>query len=265
MSSLVSVYGPVESWRVGRSLGVDLLLVNSICSFRCVYCQLGKINVHTIERKVYVPTTRVLADLKASNWREADVITLSGSGEPTLAANLGEVIREIKALTGKPVLVLTNATTLNDALVRRELGAADKVFCKLDAADERTFRMVARPVTGLTLQSILEGIKQFRDEYTGHLAVQIMLMRLHRRQAEAFARLLSEIRPDEVQLNAALRPIPRDWLPEARGNNRSISVPAVRAKTMSQEEAAHFEAELRRLTGLKLTSVYQRKLKTLQS
>lgn len=100
------MYGPVESWRVGRSLGVDLLCDTSVCSFRCVYCQLGALNLHTGERRVYVKTGRVLADLEASRWREADVITLSGSGEPTLAANLCEVVRSIKALTGKPTLVL---------------------------------------------------------------------------------------------------------------------------------------------------------------
>jgi len=93
MSTPSTVYGPVDSWRVGRSLGVDLLCDTSVCSFRCVYCQLGAINLHTSERRVYVKTERVLADLEASRWREADVITLSGSGEPTLAANLGEVIR----------------------------------------------------------------------------------------------------------------------------------------------------------------------------
>jgi wyosine [tRNA(Phe)-imidazoG37] synthetase (radical SAM superfamily) len=167
-----TVYGPVDSWRVGRSLGVDLLCDTSVCSFRCVYCQLGGINLHTGERRVYVKTGRVLADLEASRWREADVITLSGSGEPTLAANLGEVIRAVERLTCKPVLVLTNATTLNDARVRRDLRLADEVFCKLDAADERAFRIVARPVAGITLRSVVEGVKRFRAEYAGRHSVK---------------------------------------------------------------------------------------------
>src|SRR5688572_4532892 len=129
-----TVYGHVRSWRVGQSLGVDMLFTSSICSFRCVYCQLGKIEIPTTERKVYVATEKVLADLEASAWEQADVITFSGSGEPTLAANLGETICAIKARTGKPVMVLTNATMLNDPGVRADLMAADKVFCKLDAA-----------------------------------------------------------------------------------------------------------------------------------
>lgn len=254
-----TVYGPVESWRVGRSLGVDLLAVNSICSFRCVYCQLGAINVHTRERKVYVPTRRVLSDLAASRWREADIVTLSGSGEPTLAANLGEVVRGVKSITGRHVLVLTNATTLNDAEVRRDLRAADKVFCKLDAADERTFRTLARPAAGVTLRGVVDGIKCFRSEYRGRLGVQTMLLLPRRQKAEAFARLLEEIRPDEVQLNAPLRPVPRGWFPGARGNAGSTNVPAVRVKTFSSEEAARFESRLRELTGLKIVSVFRHK------
>lgn len=253
-----TVYGPVESWRVGRSLGVDLLCDTTVCSFRCVYCQLGSINLHTNERGVYVKTERVLADLEASRWREADVITLSGSGEPTLAANLGEVIRAVKTLTGKPVLVLTNATTLNDARVRRDLRHADEVFCKLDASDEHAFRIVARPVAGITLRSTVEGIKRFRAEYAGRLAVQVMLMRSHIGRADAFARLLEEIRPDEVQLNAPLRPVPRVWHREARGNSEPVTTAAAHVRTLSREEAARFESRLQELTGLKIISVYRR-------
>lgn len=257
MTSVSTIYGPVRSWRVGLSLGVDLLCVNSICSFRCIYCQLGKINVHTIERKVYVSTERVMADLKASAWAEADIITLSGSGEPTLAANIGEVIREIKSLTSKPVLVLTNATTLNDASVRRDLYQADQVFCKLDAADERSFQMINAPVPGITLRSIIEGIKAFKAEYRGHLAIQTMLMPLHMKQVEQLADLLNEIRPDEAQLSAPLRPIPRRWFIEARGNYESAPFPAVSAKAVGRDDAAQIEMMLRKLTGLRVTSVYR--------
>ena len=256
MGSISTVYGPVRSWRVGLSLGVDLLCINSICSFRCNYCQLGKINVHTDERRVYVPTERVMADLRASQWQEADVITLSGSGEPTLAANIGEVIEEIKALTGKPIVVLTNASTLNEAGVRRDLRGADKVFCKLDAVDDYTLKIINRPVKGITLRSIVDGIKVFKKEYEGHLGIQSMLQRLNSKYVRQLARLLIEICPDEVQINLPLRPIPRTWRLEARGNNDSYSVPAIRPKTIRREEIARIEATLRDLTGLKIISVY---------
>lgn len=250
-----TVYGPVRSWRAGVSLGVDLLSINSICSFRCLYCQLGKINLHTSARKVYVPTERVMTDLIRSSWHVADIVTLSGSGEPTLAANLGEVIGQIKALTGKPVLVLTNGTTLNDPLVRLELCEADKIYCKLDASCEETFKRINRPVKGITLQSVITGLKALRKEFTGELAIQLMLTPLNVKQTEQFARILNEIKPDEVQLNLPLRPIPRKWLIDARGNNNILSVPSAHMKTITQEKAAQFEATLKYLTGLRVSSV----------
>src|SRR5688572_13838007 len=136
MTEVSTVYGPVDSWRLGRSLGVDLLCVDSVCSLRCVYCQLGRVNVRTAERRVFGRTA----------WREADCVTFSGSGEPTLAENLGEVMREVKRLTALPVNVLTNSAQLASARVRRDLRGADAVFCKLDAGEEETFRIINRPV-----------------------------------------------------------------------------------------------------------------------
>ena len=245
-----AVYGPVDSWRVGRSLGVDLLCVDSVCSFRCVYCQLGRINVHTGERRVYVPTERVLEELRASDLAGADVVTLSGSGEPTLAANLGEVIRGIKRLTDKPVVVLTNSAHLWDAHVRRELSRADAVFCKLDAADEETFRRVNRPAGGVTLRRTFEGIRRLRAEYAGRLAVQLMLLPLNKERAAEFAALLRCLRPDEVQLNSPSRAVPRAWSPDARGRPAPDEREGVMLKAVSHAEAAEFANYLRRATGL---------------
>lgn len=254
-----TVYGPVKSWRVGQSLGVDLLFRTSICSFRCIYCQLGKIEVPTRERQVYVETEKVMADLEASDWRSADIITLSGSGEPTLALNLAEVIRGLKARTGKPVMVLTNATTLIDPQVRADLQEADKVFCKLDASDERMLQLIDRPVEGVTLESIVEGIKALRAEYGGYLAIQSMFMPQNAKDIEAYAELLNQIQPDEVQLNTPLRPVPKGWYIEARGNHDRESAPyeAFELKHLDREQAVALEARLRELTGLKIVSVYK--------
>ena len=254
MGDVSTVYGPVNSWRVGRSLGVDLLCVDSVCSFRCVYCQLGRINVHTSERRLYVPAARVLEDLGAADWRGADVVTLSGSGEPTLAANLGEVISGIKRLTGKPVVVLTNSAHLGDARVRRELSEADAVFCKLDAADEATFRRVNRPAPGVTLRTTFEGIRRLRAEYGGRLGIQLMLLPLNRDRAAEFADVLRCLRPDEVQLNSPRRAVPRAWALDARGNHAPSEREGVTLKTVSRSEAAEFENYLRRATGLNVVS-----------
>jgi|GEM_PF-220745 len=254
------VYGPVASWRLGRSLGVDLLLVDSVCSFRCVYCQLGGINVHTAERRVYVPTARALAELGEADWRGADAVTFSGSGEPTLAANLGEVIRGARGLTGKSVVVLTNSAHLSDGRVRAELDGADQVFCKLDAADEEGFRRLNRPAPGLTLAGVVEGIRRLREEFAGRLAVQLMLTPANVGRAAEFAPLLRRVRPDEVQVNEPLRPVPRGWRLEARGQAGPAGaacegrVEGPRLKRVAPAEAAEFAQTLRRLTGLEVVS-----------
>lgn len=207
-------------------------------------------------RDVFVSTEKVMNDLKKSAWQEADVITFSGNGEPTLALNFGEVAEKIKEFTNKPIAVLTNATTFSDKSVRSDLCKAEKVFCKLDAADERTFQTIDKPVEGITLKSIVDNIKRLREEYEGCLAIQIMLQRKTLNHVKQFADILKDICPDEVQINAPLRLIPKSWFPETRGNYYSTSVPLVKPVTIEREEVLKFETQLCELTGLNVISVY---------
>ncbi len=235
---------------MGKSLGVDLLFVNSICSFRCIYCQLGKINLHTIRRRTFVPTRQIIADLHRSDWRSADVVTFSGSGEPTLADNLGEAIRAARAITGKDTVVLTNAAHLNVLEVIDDLCSADRVFCKLDAADEKTFKRINRPVEGITLKSVVEGIRRLRERYRGYLAIQSMYQPYNREQFEEFCLALGSIDPDEVQLNTPSRAIPREWFIEARGNYDTTPYPAVHPRNFDRDEIEEFAGRVRKATSL---------------
>ena len=246
-----TVYGPVKSWRLGRSLGIDLLCVDSICSFACVYCQLGKINQLTRKRAVYVETERVMADLGRSDWQSADVVTFSGSGEPTLAANLGDVISGVKELTGKPVVILTNSTMLGSAGVREQVAGADKIFCKLDAWNDDVLRRVDRPAAGITLRSIVSGIRRLRKEFAGFLAIQTMILhQMSDADIEALGRILLSIRPDEVQLNLPTRPIPRDFIPESRGNELVAGKNARVLKTLDRSALEEIRNRLEAITGL---------------
>lgn len=205
------IFGPVPSRRLGRSLGVDLVPFKA-CPFDCTYCQLGRTTNKTAERREYVPTQEVLDELAerfASEPNCCDVVTLSGSGEPTLHSGLGRVIAGIKAVAKVPVVVLTNGALLSDPQVRRELLRADIVAPDLDAGDEETFQKINRPCGGVTLRAIVEGLKAFRREYRGQLCVEVFAVAGVNDSDEQMGRIaaiLDEIRPDQIDLNTVARP-----------------------------------------------------------
>lgn len=247
----ISIYGPVNSWRLGLSLGVDLLCVNSICSFECVYCQLGKINQVTTKRKVFVSTETILRDLQKVNWQKADVVTFSGSGEPTLAKNLGEAIETIKETTGKPIAVLTNSTLLHQKDVREEITLADKIFCKLDVWSAETLRRFNRPSENLSLNRIVSGIAFLRFDFSGFLAIQTMILRpLNEEEIKRFSKILQFINPDEVQLNLPIRPVPREYFVASRGNDVEYNPLLTQIKTISKTELERIRQRLADLLNL---------------
>jgi wyosine [tRNA(Phe)-imidazoG37] synthetase (radical SAM superfamily) len=216
------VYGPVKSWRFGRSLGIDPIGEVSICSFNCVYCQLGQIQVHTTERQIFVPTSQIIEDLRRSLLpnNKIDVVTLSGSGEPTLALNLDEILAIAKQLTKLPTVVLTNSSLLGDRMVRDALQLADIVSVKLDAISSHQWQRINQPIGTMNLPDILAGIAQFRGEYTGHLAIQTMVLSSWTTEMlEDYIQLVQSLSPDEIQLNVPSRPRALVRQLEARGNN----------------------------------------------
>lgn len=202
------LYGPFDSWRIGRSIGVDPLSDSiKICNLDCIYCQLGHTHQLTNERKVYVPTEMVRRELQELSPRlDLDYITFSGRGEPTLAENLGDMIRAVKDYTPFETAVITNGTLLNEKEVRRDLAQAELVIAKLDAFDERSFQMIDQAVGGISFEQSLEGLRQFHREYLGTLAVQVMFVAENLHCAEAIAQLVRDIGPDEIQINTPLRP-----------------------------------------------------------
>ncbi|MDX1973231.1 MAG: radical SAM protein [Candidatus Sumerlaeia bacterium] len=254
------VYGPVKSWRYGNSLGVDMLMVDSICSFNCTYCQLGNIHQVIDEQKVFVPTEHVIEALSKVNMVEVDIVTFSGSGEPTLALNIGEVIDHIRATYDKPCLVLTNSTWLFDDATRGRLRNASIVDCKLDSASQEMLEKYNRVAKGVTLKRILEGIHALKKDprFTGKLTIQSMFMPMNKGEAEELAELIRQIQPAEVQLNTPRRPYPREWYPEARGNHYGEApVATATLKTITLEEAQELELLLRERTGVPIRSVYR--------
>jgi wyosine [tRNA(Phe)-imidazoG37] synthetase (radical SAM superfamily) len=208
------VYGPVPSWRLGRSLGIDLLsTAGKTCSFDCLYCQLGRTLHPLAERREFISLERLTSELKRIESVAADYTTFSGMGEPTLASNLGDAIELARRTLGLPIAVLTNSSFMPEKSVCSQLALADFVVAKLDAPDEDVFRRVNRPVTPYSLHEMLEGIRLFRSQYKGKLALQMMFIKQNRRWAAQMARLAAELSPDEVQINTPLRECSVDPLP----------------------------------------------------
>lgn len=201
------IYGPVSSWRLGISLGIDLLSqAEKICTFDCTYCQIGRTSAVSTDRSVYVPTQEIVRELRELPELKIDYITLAGRGEPCLAENLGEVIVAVKTLMARPVAVLTNATLMDRDDVRQELSLADVVVAKLDAWSQESFELINNPVQGISFERIYQGIKRFRQEYQGKLALQMMFVPENKDAAREMAEMAFEINPDEVQINTPLRP-----------------------------------------------------------
>ncbi len=140
------VYGPVPSRRLGISLGVDIIPYKT-CTYDCIYCQLGKTTNQTIQRKSLVSVDSVIKEIKEVIGQNSDIdyITFSGSGEPTLNSDMGEMIRKVKSFTQIPVAVLTNGSLLWDKKVREDLSGADLVVPSVDAVSEEVFHKVNRP------------------------------------------------------------------------------------------------------------------------
>ena len=207
------LFGPVNSRRLGRSLGIDLFR-EKICNLNCVYCEVGPTTVPVNRRGLYSPTREILAEITEfcsdpHRLAAVDVLTVTAKGEPTLHLDLGVILRHIKSLTDKPVAVLTNGTTLADDEVREALQLADIVVPSLDAVRAESFSKVDRPARGLTVKAVINGLCDFSRAYRGRLWLEILLVRdINDADADIDALLpvLTTLRLDRIQLNTVVRP-----------------------------------------------------------
>jgi len=230
------IYGPVISWRTGTSLGIDPIGEISTCSFNCSYCQLGKIQNITRERKVYVETSYIIEDLlkayrqNSFHLNNLDVITFAGSGEPTLALNFGEVAKQIKEFTESekakvPLSILTNATSLDDETVIKDLENFDLISLKLDAVDELSLKSINQAEESISVEKIIAGIKNLKDKSNAELQLQIMFLPKFandNKYIDTIADKIIELGISKIQINTPNRAKPKSgknyWI-ETRGNH----------------------------------------------
>lgn len=173
-------FGPVPSRRLGRSLGVNHV-PPKVCSYSCVYCQVGRTTRLCVDRSSFHGPDAVVAAVarKAAAVRSAggviDYLTFVPDGEPTLDVDLGEMIRRLRPL-GIPVAVVTNASLLDRPDVREDLAAADWISVKIDTVDEARWRDLNRPHGRLRHDAILEGVRALAAGFRGELVTETMLV-----------------------------------------------------------------------------------------
>ena len=200
------IYGPVYSWRLGVSLGIDPISSKSkVCNFDCVYCQLGKTARFFKERKDYVQTKDIIHEINLLPSMDIDFLTFSGRGEPTLAKNLGEMIEALRKTRKEKIAVITNSSLLFRADVQRDCALADYVLAKLDACSQASFMSIDQAMKSIRFETIINGIEAFRCFYQGKLALQIMFIEENKKYAQEIADIARKINPDEIQLNTPTR------------------------------------------------------------
>jgi len=207
------VYGPVPSRRLGRSLGINNI-PPKICSYACIYCQLGRTLRMESEPRPFYRTAKIAEEVRKKlegarqKGERVDYVTFVPDGEPTLDANLGEEIDILKGLKVR-VAVITNGSLLWREEVRQNVLKADWVSLKVDAVREETWRRIDRPHQSLTLEPILEGMLKFAETFEGELTTETMLVRGINDDLggiKEVAQFLEKLRPQKAYIGIPTRP-----------------------------------------------------------
>lgn len=246
------IFGPVHSRRLGLSLGVNLLPVESkLCSFDCIYCECGWNADHPTDRRHFnrrEDVARLLGETlrkMVAAGTPPDVITFAGNGEPTLHPDFEAIIDDTIALRDEltpaaKVSVLTNATRLNNESVRRALLRVDNPILKLDSAFDATVRRMNCPQNpAYTVRNIVEQMKRF----DGRMILQTMFLRgtcdgvaidnTMEEEVTAWLELVREIRPRQVMVYSldrdtpcpTLEKVPREELQRIAERVETLGIP----------------------------------------
>ena len=174
-------FGPVPSRRLGKSLGINNVAFGKVCSYSCVYCQVGITHKFSNQRQKFYDPEVICSEVKKQMAKlsvadQPDYLTFVANGEPTLDINLGRSIEKLK-LFNIPVAVITNASLLIDPQVRADLLPADWVSVKIDAGNEDVWKKLNRPADKIDFEMYVKGLIIFSNVYKGKLVSETMLVK----------------------------------------------------------------------------------------
>jgi len=240
------VFGPVPSRRFGSSLGVNPL-PRKTCNYSCVYCQLGRTPRLQIERKVFFPTESVVEDVRKAVEKadgDIDYITFMGDGEPTLAANLGEMAEGVREFWDGKMALITNGSLFHMQEVRQAAEPFDVVSPTISSGDERTYRRLHRPPRSLTLDKVVEGLRLLKKEQAGEMWGEMMFVGGVNDSLPSLLsirRVLREINPDRLFVAVPTRPPAEIWaLPPSKESMKQVFEVFPEAVDMTEPEEGPF-------------------------
>ncbi len=212
----MEIFGPVQSRRLGLSLGINHL-PPKVCSYACVYCQLGRTNRLSIEPAAYADPEqiyRAIQERLKELPQAPDYLTFVSNGEPCLDSQLGDAIQALKKL-GIKIAVITNASLLWQSEIRESLSYADAVSLKVDSVQEVIWRKINRPHGRLDLELVMAGMRVFALTYPGKLLTETMLVpniNTSPSHLRACAQFVSELQPEMAYLALPLRSPAESWV-----------------------------------------------------
>jgi len=207
------IFGPVPSRRLGQSLGINNIPYK-ICTYSCVYCQVGKAIKMQVDRQEFFKPQDLVKEVKLllsgikNDDKMPDYLTIVPDGEPTLDIHLGELIDELK-IFNIPVAVITNSSLINLPDVRNDLLKADFISVKVDAVDEDIWKKVNKPHKKLNLNDIKQGVQSFAEQFNGKLVTETMLIKGVNdsyTEFENIAVFIDTFNPDTAYISIPTRP-----------------------------------------------------------
>jgi wyosine [tRNA(Phe)-imidazoG37] synthetase (radical SAM superfamily) len=185
-----------------------------VCSYSCVYCQLGRTQDLQMERKSFFGPVRIYQEVERQvavvegDDGIIDVLTFVPDGEPTIDGDIGREIDLVRGL-GYPVSVITNSSLLFREDVREEVSGADIVSVKVDTVDEAKWKRLNRPHGSLKFQDLLQGVLEFSDVYSKTLITETMLVKGSndsRDELERTSEFIQGLGPSMSYLSVPIRP-----------------------------------------------------------
>lgn len=212
------VFGPVPSRRLGISLGVDLVTPKS-CNMNCVFCECGATKKLTLKRERFKNPEEIKEEIgKVLENITPDYITFSGSGEPTLSKDIGEIISWIKKHTNVKVCVITNGLLLNDGKVIEEIKEADLIIPTLNSIDNMIFKKINRPSAEVDVSQLMGGLRNLSEKYLGNIFIETFIiegLNDSDEHTEKMAKFLKNLKFTKLQLNSLDRAGTEKWVKPA--------------------------------------------------